>query len=62
MQQFIDQKQLSERLGISMNCLENWRLIGKGPDYYKFEGNVRYRVEDVEKWEAKNKREKRGKL
>ena len=46
---------LATRWGISPGTLRNWRTAGKGPKYIKVSNLVRYRLSDVEKWEAKKK-------
>jgi Helix-turn-helix domain len=47
-----DQKQLAERWNISAKTLERWRWAGDGPRFIKIGGLVRYRLEDVEAFEA----------
>lgn len=48
----LNQLELSERLAISPRTLERWRLIGAGPQFMKIGGRVKYRLEDVEAYEA----------
>jgi len=48
---------LSERIGVAVTTLENWRYIpGAGPLAVKMTvgrgGGIRYRLADVEKWES----------
>lgn len=47
-----NQRQLAERWDISEATLERWRSEGIGPIYLKLQGQVRYRVEDIEAFEA----------
>jgi predicted site-specific integrase-resolvase len=49
----LDQNQLAERWNISPRTLEGWRSRGEGPVYLKLGGRVSYRLEDVEKYEAR---------
>ena len=52
MEALINEKQLSERLQVSLACLRRWRLFGEGPLYIKVGNLVRYRPEDIESWMA----------
>ena len=51
-EQFLNQKQLARRWGLSPRTLERWRCQGQGPDYLKLVGRVSYRLSDVEAFEA----------
>ena len=46
------QKELARRWGYSTRTLERWRVAGHGPKFLKLNGRVRYRLEDVEAFEA----------
>ena len=46
------QNDLAERWNISARTLERWRWIGDGPHFVKLGGRVRYRLEDIEAYEA----------
>jgi predicted DNA-binding transcriptional regulator AlpA len=37
-------------LGVSASTLANWRSLGRGPQYKKLSGSVRYRRDDVHAW------------
>jgi hypothetical protein len=50
--QFLSQKQLAQRWALSHRTLERWRQNGKGPEYFKFEGKVAYRLSDILTYEA----------
>jgi len=50
--QFLRQQDLGQRWGISPRTLEKWRWQGEGPRFVKIGGRIRYRIEDVEAWEA----------
>jgi predicted DNA-binding transcriptional regulator AlpA len=51
--EFLSEGEL-ERMGIaSRRTLQGWRLLGRGPRYYKLSnGLVRYRWSDIETWLA----------
>lgn len=51
-EQFLNQKQLARRWGLSPRTLERWRCQGRGPDYFKLVGRVSYRLSDVEAFEV----------
>jgi len=46
---------LAERLGVSPRTVDDWRVDKKGPAYIRIgrgDDTVRYRLADVEAWEA----------
>jgi DNA-binding transcriptional MerR regulator len=45
-------KQLAERWGITERTLRLWRAARYGPKWMKMGKAVRYRLEDVQRWEA----------
>ncbi len=49
--------QLAERWGLSKKTLQNWRSLKewRGPMYFHVGRLVRYKLEDVENWEARNR-------
>jgi len=49
---FLDQKSLARRWSISHRTLEAWRHQQRGPQYVRIGGRVRYRMTDVEAFEA----------
>jgi predicted DNA-binding transcriptional regulator AlpA len=51
MRQFLTPKQLSERWGVTVQTLSNWRHAKKGPRYIKLGGSVRYPISAVERFE-----------
>lgn len=51
---FLTQSHLAKRWGISPHTLERWRWQGEGPRFVKIGGRVRYRIADVEAYEASN--------
>ena len=47
--------QLAERLGKSPSTIGGWRFKRSGPPYVILSGKrIRYHINDVKKWEAKN--------
>jgi hypothetical protein len=48
----LNQIDLARRWRISHRTLERWRWLKKGPPFMRIGGAVRYRVEDVEAFEA----------
>jgi excisionase family DNA binding protein len=59
-QNFLSQSELAKRWGISPRTLERWRWAGEGLRFVKIGGLVRYRLEDVEAYEASNEIPIRG--
>ena len=49
---FLSPKELSRRWEISQRTLERWRWMNEGPRFVKIGGRVRYRLTDVEEFEA----------
>ena len=48
----LNQGQLAQRWDLSEATLERWRTEGIGPIFLKLQGQVRYRIEDIETYEA----------
>lgn len=42
-------------LGVTVRTLDNWRARGIGPAYYRLEGQIRYRTDDIEAWLEANR-------
>ncbi len=57
--QHLNQDELAGRWNISPRTLERWRWLKRGPAFIKVEGSVRYRIEDVEAYEAQQLRQTR---
>lgn len=51
---FINEVQLAARQARSIRTIQNQRLKGGGIKFVKFGSAVRYRISDVEKWEAEH--------
>jgi hypothetical protein len=52
----LSQVELSRRWGVSPRTLERWRWLRQGPAYLKIGGKVVYRLDDVEAYEAEQRR------
>lgn len=48
---------LAAREGVPLATIYDWNSKGTGPKYFKAGRHVRYRLEAVEAWEAKQERE-----
>lgn len=56
--EFLKQKDVARRWGISPRTLERWRVIGHGPRFMKVGAHVLYRLCDVKTYEIKRIRTK----
>ena len=54
--QLLKSRQVAEMLGIPEGTLRYWRNVGIGPVWHKLEGSIRYDVDDVSRYVAKNRR------
>ena len=43
---------LADRWNVKPQTLSAWRMTGKGPTFHKFEGSVRYLLEEIESYES----------
>ena len=50
--ELINTDTVAKLLGLSSPTLRLWRTLGKGPQYVKLGGAVRYRTEELEEWIA----------
>lgn len=48
-------EELAERFGVSVNTVRDWRRRGVGPVACKLGGLVRYRADDVDRWEQESR-------
>ena len=55
----LNQLELSRRWNMSQRTLEHWRSRKLGPPYLKIGGGVLYRLEDIERYEAEQRRNDR---
>ncbi len=52
----LNQTELARRWRISPRTLERWRWVKQGPAFLKIGTHVVYRIEDVEAYEAEQRR------
>ena len=52
---FLTAIEAGEVLELSERTLDRYRQIGKGPAYYKFGNQVRYRLTDLIAWRTKQR-------
>jgi hypothetical protein len=45
--EYLNEKEVSERIGIGVRTLQRWRLESQGPPFRKIGGSVRYAVTDL---------------
>jgi predicted site-specific integrase-resolvase len=55
--EYLSEKLLARRWGVSHRTLERWRHDAHGPAYLKVGGRIVYRIEDVEAYEATRRRD-----
>ena len=50
---FLTVEQAAQYLGLSLRTLNNWRCLGAGPRFHKFNGRmIRYKIEDLDSFAA----------
>ncbi len=52
----LNQTELARRWRISPRTLERWRWVKQGPAFLKIGKHVVYRIEDIEAYEAEQRR------
>lgn len=55
--EYLSEKRLARRWGLSHRTLERWRHDARGPAYLKFGKRIAYRLADVEACEASWRRQ-----
>jgi excisionase family DNA binding protein len=53
----LNEKQVSEKLGVKIPCLRRWRHERRGLPFVRVGRLVRYRLEDLEAFVAANRQE-----
>lgn len=46
----VNEKQVAALLGVSLACLRAWRAKGRGPEWLKLSGAVRYRLSAIDRF------------
>lgn len=46
----LTEREAAAFLKVKPKTLKNWRIAGKGPNYSKLEGTVRYDLDEVASW------------
>jgi predicted site-specific integrase-resolvase len=54
--EFLNERELSKRICVSMITLQQWRHRGEGPPFYKLGRRVVYRWDSVQRWLEANRR------
>ncbi len=52
--EYLTSKELADRFRIAENTVASWRMRKVGVPYVKMQGKVRYKLEDVVKYEKEN--------
>lgn len=52
---YLTEREVAQRFGLSTQAIQKWRRQDRGPAYFKMEGTVRYRLEDIEAYERKTR-------
>ena len=47
---YLNEKEVAELIGFSVQSLRNWRFLGRGPSYIKVGRAVRYQLKDILNW------------
>jgi hypothetical protein len=42
------EREAARRLGVTVAALRKWRLLGRGPTFYRIGRSVRYKASDLE--------------
>ena len=51
-QSLLNERAVSELIGMSVASLRRWRLLKRGPRFLRVGGRVKYRPEDLQAWLA----------
>lgn len=53
---YLTSSELAKRWKISHYSIRYWRITGKGPEYHKINGSIRYYFDDIELFEKTKRR------
>ena len=54
--EFLSEKEVAERIGLSLASLQRRRMAGDGPEYARIGSRLLYRWDDVERWFEEHKK------
>ena len=54
--EFLSEKEVAERIGLSLASLQRRRAQGDGPEYARIGSRLLYRWDDVERWFEEHKK------
>jgi Helix-turn-helix domain len=54
---YLDSYAVADMLDVSVHTVRSWRKRHLGPPYFKFEGVIRYRLDDVVAYRDRGRRE-----
>ncbi len=54
MVKMMNQRELSDSIGVAERTIAQWRYLGRGPKYHKLGGHVRYDPAEVQAWIEEN--------
>jgi len=46
----LTRKQVADRIGVTVRTIDKWRKEGKAPPFFKFNGSIRCREDDLDEW------------
>lgn len=52
----LKQGEVAHRFGVTTGSIERWRRLGTGPRFLKLQSKVRYRIEDLVRFEEEQLR------
>lgn len=52
MQDMLSTPQAAQLIGVAVKTLENWRTLGRGPEFVKAGGRVVYDPADIQTWKS----------
>ncbi len=60
--EFLSEKEVAKRIGLSLASLQRRRMAGDGPEYARIGGRLLYRWDDVERWFEAHKPSERPRI
>jgi len=47
---YVTASEAADFLGTTVNTLNYWRAVGRGPTYYRLGRSIRYRLSELQTW------------